>query len=590
MLKTRHIFFLLIGLYILTFLTLNLISYTSQPRKLKVKDIEIPSQVEYGMPEEYQYKFHNPKLAHKVLSLIDKFQPVDNSYYVGRFDGKSRYSLPYYGLKSTDDYCKRHRAYITANPEAIFEQVNMVLTAHKTSLMRTKCIEDLAEDMHPKVGLHMKQKDADAKLYEIKANATFFHTKTPMFIHKHIGKHFSCTTQLSNHIPGHSSLDRKDNVAENAIKYGEKYTDRPQCFSHDKIFPKTWLLYNKEHCKDFFKILNSKQYKQLKKERTIVYIRKIAARSHRGEGVQPVNQKEEDALKELYGNGKLCGNVTKSYIVQNYVHNPLLLDGHKFDFRMYMLIASTNPLMAYYHDGFLRVTLAEYDVSSGEKKALLTNLALNKQIYDDVKGGNLYKGMDEESLKLAQQWNFDRLQEYLLEKGIVTDPNWLDNYLRPEFKKAMVHLLRLSSFSFLKHSSLYELYGVDFMLDENLNLWFIEANSSPAIEGYSIPMEKFIVKMVRDHFELMTGLLRSRMKRIVDYINYLDLKGIVKNKTQGRVVIQNIKEKVEHFNSISKNYFEDEFLPSSDNGFVKILDENLYGVDRYQNLLGYKCL
>jgi len=585
MLKTRHIFLLLIGLYILTFLTLNLLSYASQPRKLKVKDIEIPAQVEFSIPDEYEYKFHNPKLAHKVLSLIDKFHPVNNSYYVGRFDGKGRYSLPYYGLKSTDDYCRKHRAHVTSNPETIFEELNMVLTAHKTSLMRTKCIKGLAEDMHPKVGFHMKQKDADAKLYEIKPNVTLFHTKTPMFIHKHIGKHFSCTTQLSNHIPGHSSLDRKDYVAENAIKYGEKYVERPQCFSHDKIFPKTWLLYNEEHCKDFFKILNSKGYKQLKKERTIVYIRKIAARSHRGEGVQPVNQKEEDALKELYGNGKLCGNITKSYIVQNYVHNPLLLDGHKFDFRMYMLIASTNPLMAFYHDGFLRVTLAEYDVSSGEKKALLTNLALNKQIYDDVKGGNLYKGMDEESLKLAQQWNFDRLQEYLLEKGIISDPNWLDNYLRPEFKKAMVHLLRLSSFSFLKHSSLYELYGVDFMLDEDLNLWFIEANSSPAIEGYSIPMEKFIVKMVRDHFELMTGLLRSRMKRIVDYINYLDLNGIVKNKKQGRVIVSNIKEKVEHFNSITKNYFEDEFLPSSDNGFVKILDENLHGTYRYQNLL-----
>ena len=586
---TKNIFFLLLGLYFLTFVAINLIQYSSQPRQLPAKSVKT-SQVEFHDPDEYKYKFHNPKLAYKILSLIDKFEPVNNSFYSERFEVKGRYNLPYYGLKSTEDYCKRHRHVITQNPELIFEQVNMVLTAHKTSLMRTKCIDDLALDLHPKVGFHMKQKDADSKLYDIKTNANFFHTKTPMYIHKHIGKHFSCTTQVSNHIPGHSSLDRKDFVAENAIKYGEMYANKPQCFSYDKFFPKTWLLYNEEHCKDFFNILNSANYSKLKKERHIVFIRKIAARFHRGEGVQPVNQEEEDSLKEIYGNGELCGNITKGYIVQNYIHNPLLLDGHKFDFRMYLLIASTNPLMAYYHDGFLRVTLAEYNVSSGEKKVLLTNLALNKQIYDDVKGGALYKGMDEESLKIAQQWSFDRLQEYLLEKGIISDPNWLDNYLRPEFKKAMVHLLRLSAFSFLKHSSLYELYGVDFMLDENLNLWFIEANSSPAIEGYSVPMEKFIVKMVKDHFEVMVGLMRSRMKRIVEYVNYLDMNRIVKNKADGKVIIKDIKEKVEHFKSISKNYFEEEFLPSSDNGFVKILDENLAGRERYQNLLPSECL
>ena len=48
--------------------------------------------------------------------------------------------------------------------------------------------------------------------------------------------------------------------------------------------------------------------------------------------------------------------------MQEYIADPLVLDrNNKFDFRIYMLVASTNPLLAYYHDGFLRVSLKSYN-------------------------------------------------------------------------------------------------------------------------------------------------------------------------------------------------------------------------------------
>ena len=54
--------------------------------------------------------------------------------------------------------------------------------------------------------------------------------------------------------------------------------------------------------------------------------------------------------------------------MQKYITNPYLLEGHKFDFRIYMLIASTNPLIVYYHDGFLKVSLHLFDANSKEVK------------------------------------------------------------------------------------------------------------------------------------------------------------------------------------------------------------------------------
>ena len=42
-------------------------------------------------------------------------------------------------------------------------------------------------------------------------------------------------------------------------------------------------------------------------------------------------------------------------IVQSYIPNPLLINGYKFDFRLYVLVTSINPLRIYlYKDGMVR--------------------------------------------------------------------------------------------------------------------------------------------------------------------------------------------------------------------------------------------
>lgn len=86
---------------------------------------------------------------------------------------------------------------------------------------------------------------------------------------------------------------------------------------------------------------------------------------HRAKGVFLFDETEEKKTRSDYKNGELCGEKNRNLLAQRYIGNPLLLDRqNKFDFRMYMLIASVNPLIVYYHDGFLRVSLETYDMHS----------------------------------------------------------------------------------------------------------------------------------------------------------------------------------------------------------------------------------
>jgi len=236
----------------------------------------------------------------------------------------------------------------------------------------------------------------------------------------------------------------------------------------------------------------------------------------------------------------------------------------------------------------LRLSLYEYDLNSDERGVHLTNTEISKKVFEEAKDKG-FMGMNESELRNFQMWNFSKLQDHLLARGKVKDENWLENYLKPAFKTAMIHLLRMSQNAHLKSSSVYELFGADFMLDENLNMWFIECNSSPVLKGTNDEKEKFVTKMMADHFEVVTAYVRSRMKRVIDYVNKLTREQAEENQFLDGVYIPNLEQKMKEFGDLSKNYLEPDFMLSRDNGFAKIIDENLSGNERYAGFFDEKC-
>jgi hypothetical protein len=534
----------------------------------------------YGGP----YRFDNPTLAFWILSELDQFEFMPHEI-LAKMNMKRRYL----GFAKEDSYCDRSRRWFTENGGVVFLRKNIFTDTVKSTMMRKKVISKISKDMHPEVssGLPASFKTSgdlfhlrpDIHSYEVRMMGGFHYAYT-------FSKHFGCNHQMYNHIYGGAELNKKSQFAQNYQEYIWKNDASPQCVQ--EFMPESYLLNRKVQCKIFFEYLDSEEYKAEKEKNTYVFFKKKGAASHAGRGVFLFNEESEQELREEYKNGKKCGEVKKNVQMQRYIQSPLLLYGHKFDFRVYMLIVSLNPLIVYYHDGFLKLSLHDYSRNSTNRAAHLANTELSKKIFQQARNGG-WNGMNETEVRRFQTWMYSRLHSYLLEQNKTTDPNWLDTSLRPQMQKIMIHVIRAASHGFVRRSNIYELYGVDFIIDDNLKVWFIEANSSPSFESTTKEREKLLVGMLSDHFDVVFAYLKSRVKRIITFVNKVAKALPEDHIFPNSVVIPNFNEVKAQYDEINKNYLDPEYELPKTNGFKKIMDENLNGPERYNGYLPQEC-
>jgi len=163
--------------------------------------------------------------------------------------------------------------------------------------------------------------------------------------------------QVINHFPGMPNIARKNRMGQNLNKMLKLF---PKEYS---FYPKTWILPGE--MVDFRQQFDSNGNSIGNK----IYIIKPDA-GCQGRGI---------FLTRTFDNVPTQENV----VAQVYIKKPLLLDGFKFDLRLYCLVSSVRPLRMYlFHDGLVRMCTEEYVKPTKQNInnvcMHLTNYAVNK--------------------------------------------------------------------------------------------------------------------------------------------------------------------------------------------------------------------
>lgn len=426
-----------------------------------------------------------------------------------------RFDEEHQGIKNEDDYCFKVAQYRAQNPAEL--DTNGMPTKSSRIIFSDYKLGNLVKTVIKRTGtMVMENHTIDDKEYEelepLRPDINMFFHKSPSWHYKHkIDTHFLCPGQKYNHIPGHEHMTNKDEAADNNRAYGKYYKDRPECFDPWRFMPETYNLADKTQCLEIIERL-----KRDRRSDTIKWIRKKSRNSHNAEGVTIVTSEVADEILEEYQYGALCGKLEDHFIVQQYLDDPLLVNEKKFDFRVYMLIASLDPLIIFYHDGFLRVSLIDYDAADTEAMTHITNTQLAKDMLDEK---NASQQEREETLR-QQMWTFDQFEDHMVSRGLV-DKNWIEDYVRPVMKVTMLHLVRMHYEKFLKHPGVFEMYGVDFMFDSKLHLWFLEVNRSPAMQATTEEKGRIQSKLIEDILDIEYGLLyKADLDKVVERSNF----------------------------------------------------------------------
>ena len=280
--------------------------------------------------------------------------------------------------------------------------------------------------------------------------------------------------QKVNHYPGCWQLGRKDNLWRNLSRSKRKFPNEYN------FVPNTYILST-----DF------ERFNQVKEqaENTTLWILKPCA-SACGRGIKLINKKTK--LKKKI-----------NYLTQEYIANPHLINGLKYDLRLYILVSCYDPLRIYlFEQGLVRFATQKYSNNSKnmkEKFVHLTNWSINKNSENFVKNNDTQK--DDEGSK----WSFQALFKKYTEMGINTTELWSkihDIIIKTIISSEPYMLSPLNRSSEHKNNS-FELYGFDILVDSNLKPWIMEVNVCPSLNSSSPLDRKIKTTLISDIMNLI---------------------------------------------------------------------------------------
>jgi len=313
------------------------------------------------------------------------------------------------------------------------------------------------------------------------------------------------TMKMCNHLESNFHLANKKALLWNMKSYYEAMKENvfdylPLTFHvrkgfEDKEYQKFLEYYNNREVEiqEQEKLLqeNKEAKKTVKKLRNL-WIVKPGENTNRGIGIHVCNELSQ--INEIIATTEGNSNEKKrTYLIQQYLDRPFLYNKRKFDIRCYILMTCINGIMKgyWYQEGYIRTASKEFSLKNVTNKLIhLTNDAVQKKAeeYGKFEAGN----------KLS----YNDFQKYL-------DANYngtinFQNEFYPQIRRLAIDCIKgvYGKMDPHRRENCFEVFGLDFMIDQDLKAWLIEVNTNPDINASSPALTKVIPPMVENALRL----------------------------------------------------------------------------------------
>jgi hypothetical protein len=278
--------------------------------------------------------------------------------------------------------------------------------------------------------------------------------------------------QKVNHFPGTYNLGRKDSLARNLTKFRRRW-------GHENcdFVPRTFLLpADRDELAAYYSQVPS----------GTLFISKPNAAA-RGIGIK--------VLTDPTGIAK-----DKSCVVQHYIGNPLLINGCKFDMRIYVAVTCFDPLRVYvFEEGLGRFCCDQYNKKGTKNRYKhLTNYSLQKNKTGFV------KNEDADRDDVGQKWSLRAVKAALASMGHDVEALWarIHDIIIKTLLAVEANINTNMQMHVPSRNNCFEVFGYDVLLDDTLKPWLMEVNSCPAL-ACDAPIDKKIKHaMLTDLFNL----------------------------------------------------------------------------------------
>jgi hypothetical protein len=225
-----------------------------------------------------------------------------------------------------------------------------------------------------------------------------------------------------------------------------------------------------------------------------------------------LNSEKKNSFEKEYinTNGIKCEYI----MIQKYLEKPLLYQGRKFDIRMWIMFMTNRENDVHiFKEGHLKATSLKYNPDSNDLFVHLTNYSVQKH--------NIHFS----KIEIGNEIPFYEFQRELDRKktGI--------NFIKDIYPK-IVRIVRLTGgaaiqgkMNFMNIKNCFEIFGYDFILDENYKPYLLEINTNPGLEISSPLINQLLPRMIDDAFKLTidddfsasSDFIKQESKFPVDY-------------------------------------------------------------------------